>query len=71
MKRKYEHEISSWMNDDHTFCLDECDYFVCWRHQSQIQDHSVPHSFAHIKGTPDCEIEIVKERSYLPDEGDK
>lgn len=71
MKAKYADEFENWMSDDHTFCLNECSCFQCWRHRLQIQDHSIPHSFAYMKGTPDCEIEIVKKRQQKADDGGK
>lgn len=71
MKRKYSDEIDSWFSDDHTFCLSECNFVRCWRHPSQIIDHSIPHSFAYLKETPDCELELMKKKAYEPDEEGK
>ena len=64
MKRKYDHEITadSWMGDDHTFCASECDFKACWRHPNNIHDHSIWHSFAYMKDTPDCELKLIAER---------
>lgn len=38
------------MNDDITFCLSECDKTECYRHPSNIQDKTIPHSYADFSG---------------------
>ena len=40
--------------DDITFCLSECKQTDCFRHPSNIQDRTIPHSYAEFKGTETC-----------------
>lgn len=45
------------MNEDITFCddSDECKNKNCFRHKCHIKHFDTPHSFAHLKGTNECE----------------
>ena len=38
------------MSDDMTFCSAECDKTECYRHPSNIQDKTIPHSYADFSG---------------------
>lgn len=40
--------------DDITFCMSECKQTDCFRHPSNIQDRTIPHSYADFKGTETC-----------------
>ena len=40
--------------DDITFCMSDCQRTDCVRHPSNIQDRTIPHSYADFKRTPDC-----------------
>lgn len=40
--------------DDITFCLSDCQRTDCFRHPSNIQDRTIPHSYAEFKGTETC-----------------
>lgn len=40
--------------DDITFCLSECKQTDCFRHPSNIQDRTIPHSYADFTGTETC-----------------
>ena len=49
--------------DDITFCLSDCQRTDCFRHPSNIQDRTIPHSYAEFKGTETC-----PEKMQLSDE---
>lgn len=40
--------------DDITFCLSDCQRTDCYRHPSNIQDRTIPHSYADFKRTETC-----------------
>ena len=40
--------------DDITFCLSDCQRTDCYRHPSNIQDRTIPHSYADFKETETC-----------------
>lgn len=40
--------------DDITFCLSECKQTDCFRHPSNIQDRTIPHSYADFTETETC-----------------
>lgn len=40
--------------DDITFCMSDCQRTDCLRHPSNIQDRTIPHSYADFKGTETC-----------------
>lgn len=40
--------------DDITFCLSECKQTDCFRHPSNIQDRTIPHSYADFRETETC-----------------
>lgn len=43
------------MGDDITFCMNEnCKHKKCFRHNSNIKDRTIPHSYAIFEGTEDC-----------------
>ena len=46
------------MSDDITFCMiGSCKHKDCFRHNSNIKDFTVPHSYAMFEGTEDCPYE--------------
>ena len=49
------------MNDDMSFCMDECKHTECERHPSNIVERSIPHSYMHFKGTEFCQRMTRKE----------
>lgn len=46
------------MTDDITFCLNSpsCANKNCFRHESNIRERTIPHSFAQMKGTDYCPV---------------
>lgn len=53
------------MSDDITFCANskECKNKKCMRHDSNISDRYIPHSFSYFKGVDDyCEGFIQKDK---------
>lgn len=43
------------MNEDITFCANNCLNHKCERHPRNIRDYRIPHSFAFLDGTDLCE----------------
>lgn len=44
------------MTDDITFCMSECKNKKCFRHRSNIQDRTIPHSFSMFENTDTCPL---------------
>lgn len=53
------------LSDDITFCGNNCVDTKCRRHPTNIQDLSIPHSFAYLLGTEDCrQLHLMKARQH-------
>lgn len=54
--------------DDMTFCLSDCQRTDCYRHPSNIQDRTIPHSYADFTETDTCPSRQLIEKMQLSDE---